>query len=326
MASARKLAANAPFFDSDFVVVPIKNMRTTRGGKANAQSPAFLNGVPTPVSEPTCAFCGRTGDAIASEPYLYAIPASIWQPTDRSKHGAKFAEADKQVFLSDLGTPEGRARVTKLAVEMWCCKQEVIDSLVKVQAKDGGEPDRMLVDHTALGVCPCGEVDAEGYDLGDEDDPEVDGAGGRLILSKHGFFVFNDIDENASSNSTMHYECATRQCNGCGNLLATNEPDPEEVGWMQYEELKNDLGKLVLLCSECMPASDQCHAARDMELNGAEDIEECDEENFVFGREPGTADTPRRCTIYCKVHKPKKTRKVPGKKPAAKRAASSQEQ
>lgn len=324
MASTREFADNAPFFDSDFVVVPVRNIPTTRGGKANGESPAFVGGIPTRVSEPTCAFCGRTGDAIASEPYLHAIPASIWQPTDRSKHGAKFANAGEQIFLSDLATTEGRERAAKLAVTMWCCKPEVINSLVKVQDKDGGEPKRVLVDHSALGTCPCGEVDSEGYDLGDEDDPEVDGSGGRMILGKHGFFVFNDIDDN-NSDYMMHYGCATRQCDACGNLLAKNESDPEDAGWMQYEHLKNDLGKRVLFCAECMPASDQCHAARDMEQNGADDVEPCDEDNFIFRRDPGTAEKPRRCTIYCKMHKPKKTRKVPGKKPAAKRAASSQE-
>jgi len=325
MASTRKLADEAPFFDSDFVVKPCANIRTTRCGKINAFSPAYACGIPCQLPEPTCAFCGRTGDALASESYLRAIPASIWQPVDRSEHGAKFANADELIFLSDLATAEGRQRVDKLCITMWCCKQEVIDSLVKVHPKGDGEPELALVDHSALGICPCGEVDDEGYDL-EEDGSEVAGSGGRFILARHDFFVFNDIDENAS-HSVMHATCATRQCDGCGTLLAANERDLEEVGWMQYEKLKNDLGKLVLLCAECMPASDQCHASRDMEINGATDIEACDEENFIFRRDPGTADIPRRCTIHCRMHKPKpkKSRKAPGKKPAAKRASNKEE-
>ncbi len=323
MASTRKLAAEAPFFDSDFVVKPCANIRTTRCGKINASSPAYDCGIPSQPAEPTCAFCGRTGDAIASEPYLRAIPASIWQPVDRSEHGAKFANADGQIFLSDLATAEGRERAAKLCITMWCCKQEVIDSLVKVHPKGDGEPERKLVDHSALGTCPCGEVDDEGYDL-EEDGSEVAGSGDRFILARHEFFVFDNIEESDNHGQLMHYGCATRQCDGCGTLLAANERDTEEVGWMQYEELKTDVGKLVLFCGKCAPASDQCHAARDMEQNGAENVKDCDEENFIFSRDPGTTD-PRRATIYCKVHKPKKVRKVPGKKPAAKRTAGKRE-
>lgn len=323
MARMRKKMETAPFFDSEFVVTRVS---TATCGRAIAQSPAYPNGIPVRTAEPTCVFCGRTGDAIESAPFMHAIPASIWRPLDRDAHGSKFPSAAQEVFLSDLREPESYARAHQLCVPMWRCKEEVIKSLVKVQSRDGGEPERMFVFHKHLGACPCGALDSEGYDLYPQDSKISDFAGGRYIFPKDEMLVFNDINPEVDEGLVMHAYCATRQCAACGSLRAKNDIDPDDTAWAEVGDLLDDTGMLVMFCDNCDVHDEECLGAQDLRRGGAK-VESCYEEISFFTRDPGSGEKPRRCTTYCAVHKPKlkKSRKAPGKEPAGKRAAAEEQ-
>jgi len=321
MAWYRDTPDDAPFFDSEYVVVPRVDEPRAITGRFTGQSAAFVDGCPTRTAEPTCVFCGRSGDAVdTSKVYLHAIPLSIWRPTDRTKNGDKVANADELIFSSDMSNVAGRQRAARLAVPLYRCKKSVINSLVTVLVDDGyPEPDHLMVDHSCLAYCQCGELDGEGCDLSAEGSPQSNGSGGRCIKSRHEFFVFDDVTTEPLYRY-MHCQCAGSQCDGCGVLRPKNDCDGDESDWTVLGDLRNDLGDVVLLCPECSLCDGRCHAACDMIANGAETCD-CDPSDFIYTRDRGTGPQTRCGTVYCAAHKPKKSRESPGKESAAKRVA-----